>query len=145
MNIKKASLVVAIAASVAAVATPQRAEAQQQAVGQATFGNLISALNNINVQIENLEALNDLDLDVGDINVIVVEVEDLLNGNRIRALNNVLRNADIDALQNFLNDNDVDILNDALNNNNVNISEVIAVDVLSGGDIVIFQGPVAAA
>jgi hypothetical protein len=48
----------------------------------------------------------------------------------------VLRNADIDALQNFLNNNEV--LNNSLNRNNVNVEDVVAVDVLRGGTVVVF-------
>ena len=40
-------------------------------------------------------------------------------------------------LQDFLNNNNVEIIKNALNNN-VAISDVVAIDVLSGGEIVIF-------
>ena len=117
-------------------ATPVRAQEQG---GQATFGNLIAALNNINVQIANLEALNDLidigEIDIEDVDVNVVRVGDVLSGNNIRALNNALNRNDVDinilrnVLTNFLNDNDIDI---------VITGDVIAVNVLSGGDLVVY-------
>ena len=105
--------------------TPARAQVQE---GQATFGNLIAALNNINVQIDNLEVLEDVE--IGDITV--VDASDLLQGARIRALNNALNrnNVEILNLRNVLNNNDV--LNDALNDLNIAIGDVIAIDVLSG-------------
>ena len=62
-------------------------------------------------------------------------VEDAVNNNNV--LNNVLRNADVDALQNFLNENDV--LNEALNQNDVAVEDVVAVDVLSDGTVVVFE------
>lgn len=108
---------------------------QANQTGQATFGNLIAALNNVNVEINNLEALNNLTIQ----DVRVVNVEDVLNGNNVNALNN--NEVDIAILQDFLNNslnnNNVEILNNALNNNVV-LSDVVAIDVLSGGDIVVF-------
>ncbi|MDP9426517.1 MAG: hypothetical protein M3P37_10910 [Actinomycetota bacterium] len=97
---------------------------------------MIAALNNVNAEINNLEALNNLTIQ----DVRVVTVEDVLNGNNVNALNN---NAiDIAILQGFLNnilnENIVEVLNDALNSNNVVITDVVAIDVLSGGDIVVF-------
>jgi hypothetical protein len=103
-------------------------------VAQINTGNLISALNNINAEINNIEALNDLTVS----DVRVVDVDNVLNNNDVRAFNNALnRNSvDIDALQDFLNDNEVVV--DALNNNDVDVSDVVAVDVLSDGTVVIF-------
>ncbi len=115
-----------------AVAGPAMAQpTQANNTAQINQGNLISALNNVNAEINNVEALNDLTVN----DVQVVNVEDVLNNSNV--LNNVLRNADIDALQNFLNNNDV--IKDALNDNNVVVSDVVAVDVLSDGTVVIFQ------
>lgn len=105
-----------------------------QEAGQATFGNLIAALNNVNVQIRNLEALNDLTVE----DVRVVDVDDVLNGNNIEALNNSLNrnNVDVDVLRNALNNNEV--IKNSLNNVNVAVNDVVAIDVLSGGDVVVF-------
>ena len=116
-----------------ALASEAPAAPMVQQVGQATFGNLIAALNNIAVEIDELNALNDLEVE----DVQVVNVEDLLNGNRVNALNNALNrnNVEILNLRNVLNNNDV--LNDALNDLNIAINDVIAIDVLSG-ELVIF-------
>jgi len=106
---------------------------------QANFGNLISALNNVAVQLENVQVLSNIG------NLEVVHVQDVLNGNNVQALNNALnRNAvDIALLQNFLNNsvnnNNIEVLKNFLNNSNVNISDLVAVNVLSGGDIVVFS------
>jgi hypothetical protein len=81
------------------------------------------------------DTLNDLSVlsPGGDQNIEVVTVKD--------SLNNVLNNSpilsnNVITLQDFLNDNTV--LTDFLNDNNILITDVVAVDVLSGGDIVIF-------
>lgn len=114
-----------------AVASPAMAQPMQaNTTAQINQGGLISALNNVNAEINNIQALNDLTVN----DVRVVNVEDSVNNNNV--LNNALRNADIDALQNFLNNNEV--IKNALNNNNVLVSDVVAVDVLSDGTVVVF-------
>lgn len=123
----------AAALFIGVTSTPSQA---QQNNGQATFGNLIAALNNINVQVDDL-------IDIGDVNIgdiTLVNVEDVLNGNNVRALNRALNrnNVEILNLRDVLNDSE--ILTDFLNDNNVLIDEVIAIDVLSG-DLVIFVLP----
>lgn len=82
------------------------------------------------VQVD--RTLNDLvDVDLTDVNVEVITVKD--------SLHNVLRQAQ------FLNNVDVlrnsQILSDILNNADidVNIDDVVAIDVLSDGTIVIYQ------
>lgn len=91
--------------------------------------------------------LNNLDIDVLNgltvTDVHVIEVKD--------SLNNVLRNArflnDITILQDFLNDPDCsviavcDSLNSLLEGANVIITDVVAIDVLSGGDINVYVQP----
>ncbi len=101
-------------------------------------GNLVSALNNVDAEVGALNVLDDLTVT----DVRVVNVEDSVNNNRV--LNNVLNNnqTDVAVLQDFLNNsannNNVEILNDALDNNDVNVEDVVAVDVLSGGSVVLF-------
>jgi hypothetical protein len=108
-------------------------------VQQITQGNLIAALNNINVQIDKLSALNNLSIS----NVRVVNVQDVLNNNNV--LNNALNRNNVniqvlqDLLNNSLNNNNVQILDNALNNNDVAIGQVVAIDVLSGGDVIVFN------
>ena len=115
------------------------AQTQDNEVRQVTFGNLIAALNNINVEINNLQALNDLTIT----DVRVVNVEDVLNDNNVRAFNNALNRNEVDiaVLQNFLNNSlndNVVTIREVLSNNNVAIGEVVAIDVLSGDDVVIY-------
>jgi len=90
---------------------------------QANFGNVISALNNVAVQVDRLNALSN----IGELRV--VNVRDVLNGNNVQALNNAL------------NRNDVSILDQALQNANILNDNVIAVNVLSGGQVVLFTLP----
>ncbi len=109
----------------------------QPPVTQINQGQLISALNNVNVQVDRVNALNNLTLS----DIRVVNVQDVIHNSSV--LNNALRDANIQVLQDFLNgslnNNVVQVLNNALNNNNVNVSRVVAVDVLSGGDVILFN------
>lgn len=132
-HFKKASFFALFAALVFAFAAPASAQAQNQQdqeAAQVNAGNLISALNNINANIQDVQALNDLTVS----DVQVVNVQDVLNNTK--AFNKALQNADIKALTEFLNNNQV--LNDALNQNNVAVSDVVAVSVLSGGEVVLY-------
>lgn len=124
----------ALFAGVVTLSASTAALAQNQQTGQATFGNLIAALNNISAEVNDLSALNDLSVE----DVQVVNVEDTLNGNNVQALNNALNqnNVEVVTLQDTLNNNEV--VKNALNNNDVAIDRVVAVDVLSGGDVVVF-------
>lgn len=108
-----------------------------QQTSQATFGNLIAALNNLSVEINQLQALNGLTVQ----DVQVVNISDLLKGNNVQALNNALNrnNVEVARLTNVLNNNTV--LTDFLKNNNIAVSRVVAIDVLSGGDVMLFVQP----
>ena len=91
------------------------------------------------VQVQ--DTLNNLQVLSGNENLEIVTVKD--------SLNNVLQNArflnNITILQDFLNQPNCsviavcDSLQNFLNNNDVLITDVVAIDVLSGGDIVVFQ------
>lgn len=108
-----------------------------QAAGQANFGNLISALNNVSAQVSNIQALNNVTVQ----DVRLVNVQDVLNGNNVQALNNALNANNVQILQNFLNNsvnNNTVVLRNILSSNNLDVSRVVAVDVLSGGQIVVF-------
>jgi hypothetical protein len=133
MHAKKAAAAVATSFILAVPFAAPAVAAQN--TKQANQGNLISALNNVSVQIDRVNALNDLTIT----DVRVVNVEDVLNNNNV--LNNSLNNNDVltDFLNNSLNNNNVEIIKNVLNNNNVAIDDVVAINVLSGGDIVIFQ------
>ena len=133
---KRTSIATAMATLVLGVGASSAAAAPNQAAGQVNQGNLISALNNVAVQIGDVTALNDLTIQ----DVRVVNVEDVLNNSKV--LNNVLRDANVQVLQDFLNnslnDNNVEIITDSLNNNDILISDVVAINVLSGGDLIVF-------
>ncbi len=133
MRIQKISVMMALVAGMLAFGAPA-AMAQQQTTRQATVGNLIAALNNISVEIGQLNALNNLT--VGDVRL--VNVDNVLNNNNVRAFNNALNrnNVEILNLRNVLNNNE--IIKNVLNNAKINISRVVAIDVLSGGDVIVF-------
>jgi hypothetical protein len=128
---------VAAVAAVLALAVPASGALAQPSAQQITQGNLVAALNDVNVQLDRVNALNNLTIS----DVQVVNVQDVLNNSNV--LDNVLRDANVQILQDFLNNslnnNNVQILNDALNNNNVSVSRVVAIDVLSGGDVILFN------
>lgn len=139
MRTKQVSLAGMVGAGILMLGVPTVTLMQQpvmaQQAGQITSGNLIAALNNIAVQIRNLEALNNLTVQ----NVRVVNVENVLNGNNVEAFNNALNrnNVEILTLRNTLSSNE--IIKNVLNNNKVDIGQVVAIDVLSGGDVIIFS------
>ena len=127
----KRSLGVALVAGALSVGTmsPSSAQPPNQVGGAA---GVIAAVVQIN------DTLNDLDVlsNIGSIEIVTVK----------DSLNNVLNNSpilsnNVVTIQDFLNDCTVlscfEISN-FLNNNDIAISDVVAVDVLSGGDIVIF-------
>lgn len=130
------------------------APAVTQTAYQGNFGNLISALNNINAQIGTLNVLtNNLNGSLNGSNIQLVNVNDVLNGNNVNALNHALnRNSvQIGVLQNFLNNVTVTnvlsgntiSLSNFLNNNTipVTIGQVVGVNVLSGGPVVVYYLP----
>jgi hypothetical protein len=131
------SRIATLAAVLALGAIPASSALAQQGTHQVNQGNLISALNNVTAQIDHVNALNNISLN----DVQVVNVQDVIHNSSV--LNNVLRDANIQVLQDFLNNslnnNTVQVLNNALNNNNVNVSRVVAIDVLSGGDVILFN------
>ncbi|MDQ3619898.1 MAG: hypothetical protein M3391_07165 [Actinomycetota bacterium] len=94
---------------------------------------LVAAVVQVNDTLNNLTLLSN----IGSIEVITVK----------DSLNNVLNNSpilsnNVVTLQDFLNNCTVLScieITDFLNDNNIMISDVVAIDVLSGGDIVIFQ------
>ena len=119
-----------LGAALFTLAAPIAATAQPDQAGGAA--GVVAAV----VQVQ--DVLNELQVLSGNGNVEIVTVKD--------SLNNVLQNArflnNIQILQDFLNGQcqvaSCIEITDVLNNNDVAISDVIAIDVLSGGDIVVF-------
>ena len=93
----------------------------------------MAALNNISAQIQQLQALNNVNV------VDVVDASDIASGNNVQVLNDAIKHdkVDIVKLHSVLNKNEV--VKNALNKNNVSVNRVVAVSVLSGGDIVVFS------
>ena len=132
---KRFSMVLALAATMAMAVVSAGAAAPNPTNQSGGAAGVVAAVVQIQDTLNNLQVLS------GNENLEIVTVKD--------SLNNVLQNArflnNITILQDFLNQPNCsvvavcDSLNDVLNNNNVAITDVVAIDVLSGGDIVVFQ------
>lgn len=108
----------------------------QRDVTQVSFGNLISALVNIDAKIVALNnVLNNTDLDIEDVTVNVVNVDDVivtLKDNQISLLNVKIQDVNVDV---DLQDITV-IIQDVVDIGDVNI---LAIDVnVATGDITLF-------
>jgi len=129
---KRISLVLALAATMALSVVSAGAAKPNQVGGAA---GVVAAVVQVDRTLNELQVLSNIG------NLEIVTVKD--------SLNNVLQNArflnNITILQNFLNNPTCsvvavcDSLQNFLNANDVLITDVIAINVLSGGDIVIFQ------
>ncbi|HUQ22109.1 MAG TPA: hypothetical protein VM049_03765 [Gaiellaceae bacterium] len=132
---KRICLVLALAGTMAVSAVSAGAAAPSPNNQSGGAAGLVAAVVQVQDTLNNLQVLS------GNENLEIVTVKD--------SLNNLLQNArflnNITILQNFLNQPDCsvvalcDSLTNFLNNNNVLITDVVAIDVLSGGDIVVFQ------
>jgi hypothetical protein len=131
-SIKSLVLSTAVAGLLAAGAAGPAAARPNQ-VG--TAAGVVAAVVQVDRTLNDLEVLSD----IGSIEIVTVK----------RSLNNVLNNSpilsnNVITVQDFLQDCSVagciEIRN-VLNNNNVAISDVVAIDILSGGDITVFVMP----
>lgn len=112
-------------------AVPASAHPPTQVGGAA---GVVAAVIQVNDTLNDLTLLSNIN--IGSIEIITVK----------DSLNNVLNNSpilsnNVVTLHNFLNNCTVlscITLTDFLNDNNILISDVVAIDILSGGDIVIF-------
>jgi len=128
---KRITLVLALAATMALSVVSTSAAAPQDG----SAAGVVAAVVQVDRTLNELQVLSNIG------NLEIVTVKD--------SLNNVLQKAkflnNITILQNFLNNPTCsvvavcDSLQNFLNDNNVLITDVVAIDVLSGGDIVIFQ------
>ncbi|HXH87181.1 MAG TPA: hypothetical protein VNI55_01055 [Gaiellaceae bacterium] len=129
---KRISLVLALATTMA-LSVVSAGAAQPNQVGGAA--GVVAAVVQVDRTLNDLQVLSNIG------NLEIVTVKD--------SLNNVLQNArflnNITILQDFLNNPTCsvvavcDSLQNFLNANDVLITDVVAINVLSGGDIVIFQ------
>lgn len=132
MKSKKARLAAALTAGALTLTVAAPALAAPSPTNQSGgAAGVIAAVVQVDDTLNELRVLSPN----GDQNIEVVTVKD--------SLNNVLNNSpilsnNVVTIQDFLNNNDVNVLTDFLNNANIDINDVVAVDVLSGGDIVVF-------
>lgn len=139
---KRTFLAALAAAAVTAVATPNVTFAQQQKESKGevatapSFGSLISAINSAAAHNEKLKAATTLAAD----KVQLVNVEDLLQGNNVEALNNALTKyeSDITALRTTVGENAT--ITNALTTNTAKLEakDVVATDVTPDGKVIVY-------
>jgi hypothetical protein len=130
-------------AAITAVATPNVSFAQQPKVSKGevatapSFGSLISAINSQATHNEKLKAATMLTPE----NVQLVNVEDLLKGNNVEALNNALSKADTaaaTALRTSISENAT--ITNALTTNTAKLEakDVVATEVMPDGKVIVY-------
>ena len=134
---RRTQLVAALSAAVMWLSAPT-VMAQQQESRLAPVGNLPEALNNTNAEIQALHRLA-----VQSIRVVVVDVGELRSGNNSQVLSNALNTnqANIRALQDFLNNAQTPAgaaMRNWLITNQLMVNEVVALDVLDDGTVIVF-------
>lgn len=147
--IRKAIYGLLLAFGIIAISVPSDALAQEQAAEQATpteqaalteqatFGTLIAAISGASAEIEGFQALDDLAVE----DVQVVNVNDLVGDADAEAFNEALaqNEAEIAEWGNVLNENEV--VTGVLTGAEVAVTDVVAVDVLSGGEVIVYYRP----
>ena len=139
------TLLAAVAtAAIAAIATPSLSSAQDttkttskgEVAMKPSFGSLISAINSSSSNNDKIKGMTDLNA----ANVQLVNVDDLLKGNDVKALENALKKneADVTALRTTLGANTA--VSGALTANTTPIAatDVVAADVGSDGKVTVF-------
>ena len=131
------------AAAITAVATPNVSFAQQQKESKGevamapNFGSLISAINAQAAHNEKLKAATTLTAE----NVQLVNVEDLLKGNNVEALNNALSKADTAAsaaLRTSIGENATITNALSMNTAKLEAKDVVATEVTPEGKVIVY-------
>ena len=137
------------AAAIAAVVTPARSNAQDTTTSKGevamrpNFGSLISAINASSTHTDKIKGMTDLSAS----NVQLVNVEDLLKGNDVNALNNALtkNQSSIDSLRTTLGANTT--INGLITSTassmatdapKLTANDVVAADVTDDGHVVLY-------
>jgi hypothetical protein len=140
------TLLAAIAtAAVVAIASPSASHAQvpQTSKGEVAikpnFGSLISAINSSAAHNDKLKAMTE----VTAANVTLVNVEELLQGNNVEALNAAItkNEADVKALRSTLSAPALAVVTTALSENKptaLTADDVVATEVLADGKVVVY-------
>jgi len=131
------------AAAITAVAAPTVSFAQQQKESKGevatapNFGSLISAINSQASHNEKLKAATTLTAE----NVQLVNVEDLLKGNNVEALNNALSKADTaasSALRTSIGENATITNALSMNTAKLEAKDVVATEVTPEGKVIVY-------
>ncbi len=131
MGIRRSAVAAVSAAVIGLTAAPAIAAPNQRGAA----AGVVAAVVQVDRTLNNVNVLSN----IGEIKV--VEVSDSLNNvlNRSPILSN-----NVVTVQDFLNNCTVAScfeISNFLNNNNVAISDVVAIDLLSGGDVTVFVQP----
>ena len=136
---KRTLLAALAAAAITAVATPAVSYAQQQKeskgeVATPNFGSLISAINSSKANSEKLTAMTTLTAE----NVQLVNVQDLLQGNSIEALNAALskNEADVTTLRTTVFGNTT--ISPLLKTPAVEEKDIVATDIGADGKVIVY-------
>ena len=136
---KRPLLAALAAAAITAVATPAVSYAQQQKeskgeVATPNFGSLISAINSSKANSEKLSAMTTLTAE----NVQLVNVQDLLQGNSVEALNAALskNEADVTTLRTTVFGNTT--ISPLLKTPAVEEKDIVATDIGADGKVIVY-------
>lgn len=140
MTIRRVSLVALFLALAGLVALPNGVQAQDQPAqpgDQASFSNLIEALNNTQAQVRALEQQNVQDVQLANVENIRQNIDD----NKKQRLDKALEQANTDKLHKALQENQA--VNRALEEaqEDVSVDDVVAVDALGEGGAVVYYEP----
>ena len=141
--------ILAAALSFGAIANTAHAQTPNQqgrnAQGALALGGLFNSLVNLQntqVQAQVQNALNNI-LQGSDVQVL--NLNNVLNGSQVQVLSDILKNSTVLSgitvtAQNILNNsaNNNTILQNVLNQNNIPISDLVAIDVLSGRTTLVY-------
>lgn len=138
---KRTLLAALAAAAITAVATPAVSHAQQQKeskgeVATPNFGSLISAINSSKANSEKLTAMTTLTAE----NVQLVNVQDLLQGNNVEALNAALtkNEADVSSLRTAVAGNTTIGTLLKAKTPAVEESHIVATDISADGKVIVY-------
>lgn len=138
---KRTLLAALAAAAITAVATPAVSHAQQQKeskgeVATPSFGSLISAINSSKANSEKLTAMTTLTAE----NVQLVNVQDLLQGNNVEALEAALtkNEADVSSLRTAVSSNTTITPLLEAKMPKVEAKDVVATDISADGKVIVY-------
>lgn len=139
MSLAKTCLAALLIGTVSLSVLPNTTVAQRgDPIPQKNFSNLIAALSNVNSEIRALENREVQNILFANVNEMRTELDERQN----QQLDEAIEEADLDTLHDFLAEDES--FKRALrekHRDSVSVNEVIAVDMLSDGDVLIYFAP----